>query len=73
MTLSAPLQELVNKAQRRPMGDSWTYATPREFADALCKSLVVACADYVRHSEEVTVGQGYMLRKQMLKHFGVEL
>ena len=72
MTLSAPLQELVEKAQRRPMGDSWTYATPREFADALSKSIVAKCADYVFQSEEVTVGQGYMLRKRMRQHFGLD-
>ena len=63
---------LIQQAQRRPLGDSWTYATPREFADCLTKLVVAKCADYVFRSEEVTVGQGYMLRKRMLKDFGVE-
>ena len=67
------VQQLIAQAQRRPLGDSWTYATPQQMAEALVRSVVVQCADYVRHSEEITVGQGYMLRKQMLKHFGVEL
>ena len=70
--MNEQLQTLVQRAQRRPLGDSWTDATPREFADNLSKLIVVACADYVRGSEEITVGQGYMLRKQMLKNFGVE-
>ena len=63
---------LIQQAQRRPLGDSWTYATSQQMAEALVRSVVVQCADYVRHSEEITVGQGYMLRKQMLKDFGVE-
>ena len=71
--MSPQVQQLITQAQRRPMGDSWTYATPQQMAEALVRSVVVQCADYVRHSEEITVGQGYMLRKQMLKHFGVEL
>ena len=70
--MNEQLQALVQQAQRKPMGDSWTYATPREFADLLSKLVVAKCADYVFRSEEVTVGQGYMLRKRMLKDFGVE-
>lgn len=66
------LQTLITQAQRRPLGDSWTYATPQQMAEALVRSVVVQCADYVSRSEEITVGQGYMLRKHMLKHFGVE-
>ena len=73
MKLTEELQALVQQAQRRSLGDSWTYATPREFADRLSKLIVAKCADYVFRSEEVTVGQGYMLRKRMLKDFGVEL
>ena len=63
---------LIQQAQRRPLGDSWTYATSQQMAEALVRSVVVQCAEYVFRSEEVTVGQGYMLRKRMLKDFGVE-
>ena len=70
MTLDLPA--LIEQAQRRPLGDSWTYATSQQMAEALVRSVVVQCAEYVFRSEEVTVGQGYMLRKRMLKDFGVE-
>jgi hypothetical protein len=66
------VQAMIVQAQRRPMGDSWTYATSQQMAEALVRSVVVQCADYVFHSEEVTVGQGYMLRKKIKQHFGVE-
>ena len=62
----------IEQAQRRPLGDSWTYATPKECAQSLAESLINDLADFVFQSEELTVGQGYMLRRKIYQHYGIK-
>jgi hypothetical protein len=66
-------QQLIEQAQRRPMGNSWTYSTTKEFGDTLAQLIVKQCVDFVYNCEDLTLEQGYNVRKKMLKHFGGEL
>ena len=66
------IKELVNQARRKPMGDSWTYATPDEFGQQLVRLVVQECADAVFRYDGLTLGQGYTTRKYLKKHFGIE-
>lgn len=66
------LKELAEQARRRPMGDSWTYATTSEFEQQLARLVVQECADVVYRYDELTLGQAYTTRKYLKKYFGIE-
>ena len=66
------IKALIEQAQRRPMGDSWTYATPDEFGKQLVHLVVQECANVVYNYNELTLGQAYTTRKYLKKHFGIE-
>ena len=67
-----PTEQLIETARRKPLGDSWTYARPDEFAQQLIKLVAIECSNFVFQSEHLTVGQGYMLRKSIQQHFGIK-
>lgn len=68
----SPIKELIKKARRKPMGESWTYATLDEFEQRLAKLIVLESANYVYRYEELPFGQSYTLAKRIKKHFEIE-
>jgi hypothetical protein len=64
--MNEKIQELIEQARKKPMGDSWCYTSPKEFEQKLAELIVFECIKIAVFKGDSATG------KAIKEHFGVE-
>ena len=66
------IKELAEKARKKPMGNSWAYASTTEFEKRFAELIVRECLNVINQPNGVGDDDVIRISDDVKRHFGVE-